>query len=675
MNKTSSLIAILIASVGGFAVGHMVGKRSADDSGATTGAAVAVLEGDGLGERGEAHPEAGDVPRTRVPVTKDQPIRGPVDAPITIVAFSEFRCPFCNRVNPTIEQLFEDYGDNIRLIFRNTPFQPGAQGASNAALEAFEQGGSEAFWKMHDKLFANQSQLTPENFVKWAGEIGIDAEKVREAVANDKHADKINADKALGAKVGARGTPNFFINGRQLVGAQPVERFKEIIDDELKRAEALMKKGIERKDVYAALLRGASEGAAAAEPSRPAAQRPDPAAVYKVELAGDEPQRGPNDALVTIVAVSNFQCGFCNRVLPTLKQIEETYGKDVRIVWWNNLLRFPHAAAAATLALEAKAQKGDAKFWEVHDTLFENQRSINPENIEKWAKEAGLNVAQVKKAIETNKYDAVFKDQMAKASRLGAGGTPAFFINGRFMSGAQPFPSFKSVIDEELARAKKIVESGTPRARVYAEAIKDGATTPQMIGGGDAPARPSQPAPDQRYEIPIPAGAPSIGPANAPVVIQEFSDYQCPFCARVLPTVDQIMEEYKGKVRLVWRDLPLDFHPQANPAAQAAREVYRQGGNEKFWAYNKLLFANYSQLSRAKFEELAEQLGGINMAEFRKALDTERHKPAVDADFKAARDSGARIGTPAFFINGRLVSGAQPFENFKRVIDEELAKK
>src|SRR5690625_6393109 len=73
MNKTSSLIAILIASVGGFAVGHMVGKRSADDSGATTGAAVAVLEGDGLGERGEAHPEAGsDIARTRVPVTKDQ---------------------------------------------------------------------------------------------------------------------------------------------------------------------------------------------------------------------------------------------------------------------------------------------------------------------------------------------------------------------------------------------------------------------------------------------------------------------------------------------------------------------------------------------------------------------------------------------------------------------------
>ncbi len=142
----------------------------------------------------------------------------------------------------------------------------------------------------------------------------------------------------------------------------------------------------------------------------------------------------------------------------------------------------------------------------------------------------------------------------------------------------------------------------------------------------------------------------------------------------MLPTIDQILETYKGKVRVVWRDLPLDFHREANPAAQAAREIYRQGGNEKFWKYNKLLFENQRELGRAKYEELAAQIGGINMDEFRKALDTERHKAAVDADYQAALQSGARVGTPAFFINGRLVSGAQPFESFKAVIDDELEK-
>ena len=143
-----------------------------------------------------------------------------------------------------------------------------------------------------------------------------------------------------------------------------------------------------------------------------------------------------------------------------------------------------------------------------------------------------------------------------------ARGTPAFFINGRFVSGAQPFDSFKSVIDEELARAKKIVDGGVPRARVYAEAIKDGKTSPVMVGGGNARPQPSAPAPDQRYNIAIPAGAPSIGPANAPIVIQEFSDYQCPFCARATGMWQDLHAHFGDRVRYVARHLPLDQpHP------------------------------------------------------------------------------------------------------------------
>lgn len=675
MSKTSSFIAILIAAVGGFVVGHMTGKAGLGGGDSTAGVAE---EGDGLGEPGAAVAEAGDHVRFRVPVTSKQPSKGPADALVTIVVFSEFECPFCARVLPTEEQLLKEYDGKVRIVWRNNPlpFHKNAVPAAQLAMEAFEQGGNEKFWKLHDVLFANQRQLTRENLERFAKEAGLDMAKVKEALDSDKHMDAIKADQALADQIGARGTPNFFINGRQLVGAQPVERFKEIVDDELKRAEALLKKGTAKKDVYATLLRGAKAGAAP-EPAadRPQPSRPDPSAVYKIELAGNEPQKGPNDALVTIVEVSDFQCPFCNRVNGTLKQVLEHYGKDVRIVWWNNPLPFhKEAGPAATVALEAYAQGGNDKFWAMHDKIFANQSQINRENLEAWAKELGLDMAKVKQALDTNKYDEVIKSQQQKAAQVGARGTPAFFINGRFVSGAQPFDSFKSVIDEELARAKKIVDGGVPRARVYAEAIKDGKTSPVMVGGGNARPQPSAPAPDQRYNIAIPAGAPSIGPANAPIVIQEFSDYQCPFCARVLPTIDQILETYKGKVRVVWRDLPLDFHREANPAAQAAREIYRQGGNEKFWKYNKLLFENQRDLGRAKYEELAAQIGGINMDEFRKALDTERHKAAVDADYQAALQSGARVGTPAFFINGRLVSGAQPFESFKAVIDDELEK-
>src|SRR5690606_27528516 len=190
---------------------------------------------------------------------------------------------------------------------------------------------------------------------------------------------------------------------------------------------------------------------------------------------GKEPPGGTNDACVTVFEDSDVQCPDCNRVNGTHKQVLEHYGKDVRIVWWNNPLPFhKEAGPAATVALEAYAQGGNDKFWAMHDKIFANQSQINRENLEAWAKELGLDMAKVKQALDTNKYDEVIKSQQQKAAQVGARGTPAFFINGRFVSGAQPFDSFKSVIDEELARAKKIVDGGVPRARVYAEAIKDG---------------------------------------------------------------------------------------------------------------------------------------------------------------------------------------------------------
>ena len=170
----------------------------------------------------------------------------------------------------------------------------------------------------------------------------------------------------------------------------------------------------------------------------------------------------------------------------------------------------------------------------------------------------------------------------------------------------------------------------------------------------------------------MPRNAPTKGARNARVVIQEFSDFQCPFCSRVNPTMEQVMREYGDRVQVVWRNYPLPFHDKAHLAAQASMEVFRQGGSEKFWAYHDLLFQNQRALERANLEQYAEQVGGINMGQFRQALDSERHKAAVDADMAAVQEAGARIGTPSFFINGRLLQGAQPFEAFKTAIDRAL---
>ncbi len=649
-------------AIAGFAVGHMVGSKS--------GSETVVADGGSADEAKAADViVAGDIERYKVPVTDAQPSKGPKDALVTIVEFSEFQCPFCARVLPTTKQVIDTYGDKVRIVWRNNPlgFHNNAGPAAAVAMEAYSQGGNDKFWEVHDTLFANQKALGRPELEGYAGKAGLDAAKVKKALDEGTHKAAIDGDQALATQLGARGTPYFFVNGRQLRGAQPFAAFQKVIDEELATAETLLKQGVKKEQIYATVTKGGLTKAAAPKPAAPKAGQPDPKAVYKVPLKGNEPQKGPDDALVTIVEISDFECPFCGRVEPTIKQVQDKYGKDVRVVWMNNPLPFhKNAKGAANAALEAHSQKGNKGFWAMHEKMFANQKALTTDNLQSWAKEQGLNVSKFKKALADDKYGKTIQEQQALAASLGARGTPAFFINGRNLRGAQPLAAFTAVIDEELAKAKALVAKGTPRAKVYETTIAKGETGPKT-----APA-PAAPDANKIYDIPVPKKAPTKGAAKAKVVIQEFSDFQCPFCSRVNPTVAQVIKEYGDKVQIVWRDYPLPFHKDAQPAAQAAREVFAQKGDKAFWAYHDLLFANQKTLSRENLEKFAEQLGGIDMKAFKAALDSGKHKAAVDADMAAVTKAGARIGTPSFFINGKLIQGAQPFAAFKVAIDEAL---
>ncbi|MBX3248900.1 MAG: thioredoxin domain-containing protein [Myxococcales bacterium] len=684
MSRGSAIIAIMIAFVGGFAIGQITGSK--DGGGEEVAAVELGRGGPAPSAAGAAAPAegAGDVVRYRVPITADQPSKGPADALVSIVVWSEFQCPFCARVLPTLSRIQNEYRGQVRVVWRNNPlpFHQEATPAAILAMEAFEQGGADKFWQVHDLLFENQRALGREDLERYAQQAGLNMQQVRAALDNQEHKDKIDADQALANSLGARGTPAFFINGVQLMGAQPFEAFKEVIDRELATARAMVQRGTPAAQVYANLIRdGRTSPAPAADaPERPQQpqRQPDPNAVYKVELSGPLPQRGPNDALVTIVEVSDFECPFCSRVEPTIDRLLEEYPRDVRVVWLNNPLPFHrNAGPAHQLAVEAFEQGGNEKFWRLHKILFENQRELTRENLERWAQEIGLNMARVRSVLDNNTHARVIEQQQELVRGFGATGTPSFFINGRNLRGAQPYERFKAMVDEELAKARALVERGTPRNRVYATIIASGATEPQFIDapGAAAPAaQPSAPPAPERYEIPVPRNAPTKGAARgARVVIQEFSDFECPFCGRVNPTLRQILDEYGNRVQIIWRNYPLPFHQNAHLASQAAMEAFRQGGNDKFWAYHDLLFENQRAMARADLERYAEQIG-LNMAQFRAALDSERHKAAVDEDMAAVERAGARIGTPSFFINGRLLQGAQPFEAFKREIDAALAE-
>jgi protein-disulfide isomerase len=166
------------------------------------------------------------------------------------------------------------------------------------------------------------------------------------------------------------------------------------------------------------------------------------------------------------------------------------------------------------------------------------------------------------------------------------------------------------------------------------------------------------------------ANGPTRGNAKAPIEMIEFSDFQCPYCLRAYATVNQVLANYGDRIYFVYRHYPLPNHPQARPAAEASACAAEQG---KFWQYHDRLFASPTKLAAADLKQHAADLG-LDATKFNTCVDARTFKAQVDADVKDGDEAGVN-GTPAFFINGRMLSGAMPYEAFKRIIDEELELK
>ena len=164
----------------------------------------------------------------------DDPVKGSKDAPITIIEFSDFQCPYCGKVEPTIKQVLEAYEGKIKLIYRDFPlgFHEFAQKASEASECADEQG---KYWEYHDKLFENQNDLTVEDLKKYATDLKLDTTKFNDCLDSEKYKSEVQKDFEDGQKYGVSGTPAFFINGISLVGAQPFSAFQQIIEQELNK--------------------------------------------------------------------------------------------------------------------------------------------------------------------------------------------------------------------------------------------------------------------------------------------------------------------------------------------------------------------------------------------------------------------------------------------------------
>jgi protein-disulfide isomerase len=464
MKNASWIVALVLGVVIGVAVTRMIGTNAPPSRRAEP--APQQRRDAPAPTRGPEDPRA----VYRVPAD-DSPAKGPADALVTVVISSDFQCPFCKRVLPVLDQLEKSYGQKIRFVFKHSPlgFHDRAIPAAIAAEEARAQGGDAKFWAMHDALFESAPALDRAALEAAAQKVGLDLAAFRRALDEQRHLARVKRDQALAASLGATGTPSFFVNGRKLVGAQPYDRFQQLVDEELAKAEKLARSGVPAGEVYARTIeKGATETAYLPPGARPAGQQPPPPApsqAAKVTLRPDDPARGPDGAKVTVVVFSDFECPFCSRVEPTLRQVEETWPGAVRVVWKHQPLPFHQNAVPAAIAAEAARAQG--KFWQMHDKLFAGQRSLSTESYERWAKEIGLDLERFRRDVGRAAGRARIEEDQRVAAQVGAQGTPTLFLNCRKVVGAVPFESLRPVVDEELKKAEALAGQGTQGAALY----------------------------------------------------------------------------------------------------------------------------------------------------------------------------------------------------------------
>ncbi len=283
---------------------------------------------------------------------------------------------------------------------------------------------------------------------------------------------------------------------------------------------------------------------------------------------------------------------------------------------------------------QASEDGDEAKLHELRSQAVEN--ILNERLVEREAQKRGVGTDELMEAEATRRMSVTDAEVLE------------FWERNKGSMGEVDFTTAAAQIRRHLERAK-----GPEAARGFVRELRADADVEVLI---EVP------------RIEVAAAGPAQGPEDAPITIVEFSDYQCPFCRRAEPVIEEVLKRYEGKVRFVYRQFPLDrIHPQARGASEAALCAHDQG---RFWDYHERLFVEGADLAPEALESHAEALE-LDLAAFRSCVQERRHQAQVEADVSEGRAAGV-TGTPAFFVNGIVLKGAQPVDEFVRVIDAEL---
>jgi protein-disulfide isomerase len=449
---------------------------------------------------GPPAPEAEAIVRVRFGDLADAPSIGHREAPVTVVAFIDYQCPYCARAHETLDDVIQKYAEKVRIVFKHNPlaFHPDAELAAQAVLAARDLG---KFPEMHRKLLSNQKELGRDKLIAYAEEVGLAPEEFQTVLDSGHFAELVKADVGLAEKIGVNATPYFFVNGREVRGAKPLDAFAKIIDEELAEPAAptrwvdrierqtikTKQTQVEPEELLAAgsadamILRHISEvhkelrslraevkqlRSAMAQIARQQSGQGEGAfrasGVVPAVSFDDDPVRGKRDAKIGILAFSDYQCAYSRKAaLHVLPRIQKAYLDSGKVQYIARDYPNDYHTQAKGAAVAANCAGKQGRYWEMHDALFQREGALNPSVYEDIAAALKLDLAEFRRCLkDPAQLEEIQKDMNdAESAGIGLRVTPTFYIgrvdgnqlvNAYKLSGVKTYEDFSRIIEALL---------------------------------------------------------------------------------------------------------------------------------------------------------------------------------------------------------------------------------
>ena len=534
------------------------------------------------------------------------------DAPVSIMVFSDYACPYSGKFYVQLAALEKKYPSRLRVMLRQLPLEIHEQSpiAHEAALAAAAQGKLAA---MSALLFANQNRLDRDSLLSYAKQIQLDVPLFQKALESHMYRPIVDEDVQEARALGIDSTPTIFLNGQKLTGFQTLDVLDKAVARELANAGAPQS--------------GASEAATAqGEPVI------GPEMLAKLTKGAAE-VRGAAGAPVTIIEFSDFQCPFCRQTVKPLEDLLAARPNQVRLIFRSYPLEFhQYSELAHEAALAAGAQ---GKFWQMHDLIFSNQRSLERADLDRFAQQLELDMTAFQHALDQHTYAGEIAADRALGNELAVEGTPTLFINGKRLMGAQSLAELEQLVDQQARLANgETVQEGTLAA---ATAVED---THFVVAGSSA----------------------------APIHVTWFTDVRSALAGRAAILLQSMIDAYPGQLNVEYKTMQLASHPDAELASRA---LLAAGGQQKFWPMYELLAGSDAPLDRNDLLTKAAALG-IDASAFAMALDSSATSQAIERD-QAEETRRAVTGSPAMFIGGARIDGLQPLRVYREAIDAAIS--